>query len=142
MSNKSTGTHFEKEFAGILAKHGFWAHRFQDNVNGQPCDIIAAKDGETYLFDCKNCKSGSFRLSRVEENQYNAMRLFEQTGNRRGMFAVHFPAGETYLVDYEVLQVLYQSGWRSIPLKLIGRYGRTLESWLEEKEQESICRLQ
>ena len=70
MSNKSAGTMFEREFAGKLAKNRFWVHRFQDNKNGQPCDVIAARNGKTYLFDCKDC-AGAFQLSRVEENQYN-----------------------------------------------------------------------
>lgn len=78
---------FEREFAGKLAKNRFWVHRFQDNKNGQPCDVIAARNGKTYLFDCKDC-AGAFQLSRVEENQYNAMYLFHLTGNSRGMFAV------------------------------------------------------
>ena len=43
MSNKSAGTMFEREFAGKLAKNRFWVHRFQDNKNGQPCDVIAEK---------------------------------------------------------------------------------------------------
>ena len=51
MSNKSAGTQFEREFASRLAAEGFWVHRFQDNKNGQPCDVIAARDGEAYLFD-------------------------------------------------------------------------------------------
>lgn len=48
MSNKSAGTQFEREFAARLAAEGFWVHRFQDNKNGQPCDVIAARNGEAY----------------------------------------------------------------------------------------------
>ncbi len=91
MSNKSAGTQFEREFASRLAAEGFWVHRFRDNKNGQPCDVIAARDGEAYLFDCKDCKTDMFSLRRVEENQFNAMRLFDTTGNRRGMFAIRYP---------------------------------------------------
>ena len=47
MSNKSNGTDFEKEFAQKLSDHGFWVHRMQDNQNGEPFDVIAARDGET-----------------------------------------------------------------------------------------------
>ena len=88
MSNKSAGTQFEREFAARLAAEGFWVHRFQDNKNGQPCDVIAARNGEAYLFDCKDCKTDTFSLRRVEENQFNAMRLFDTTGNRRGMSGI------------------------------------------------------
>ena len=55
MSNKSAGMQFEREFAARLAAEGFWVHRFQDNKNGQPCDVIVARNGEAYLFDCKDC---------------------------------------------------------------------------------------
>ena len=91
MSNKAAGTRFEKEFAGILADNWFWVHLFQDNRNGQPCDVIAARDGNAYLFDCKDCQGNRFPLSRMEENQYNAMKLFRLTGNKRGMREQHRP---------------------------------------------------
>ena len=115
MSNKSAGTQFEREFAARLAAEGFWVHRFQDNKNGQPCDVIAARNGEAYLFDCKDCKTDAFSLRRVEENQFNAMRLFDTTGNRRGMFAIRYPDQEIYLVDYEIVKIIRNNGKSSIP---------------------------
>ena len=132
MSNKSAGTQFEREFAARLAAEGFWVHRFQDNKNGQPCDVIAARNGEAYLFDCKDCKTDAFSLRRVEENQFNAMRLFDTTGNRRGMFAIRYPDQEIYLVDYEIVKIIRNNGKSSIPRHLIGMYGRTLEDWLDD----------
>ena len=56
MSNKSNGTAFEREFAQMLSEHGFWAHCLKDNQNGQPFDVIAARNGITYVFDCKDCQ--------------------------------------------------------------------------------------
>ena len=53
MGNKKAGSAFEKLFVEYLTDAGFWVHIFQDNKNGQPCDVIAAKDGQAYLFDCK-----------------------------------------------------------------------------------------
>ena len=131
MSNKSAGTKFEREFANRLAAEGFWVHRFQDNKNGQPCDVIAARNGEAYLFDCKDC-AGAFQLSRVEENQYNAMYLFHLTGNSRGMFAVRYPDEMIFLVDFQLLDSLKHDGKKSISRADMTTYGRTLESWLEE----------
>ena len=69
MSNKSVGTKFEQKFAEILAERGYWVHLLQQNKNGQPCDVIACRDGNTYLFDCKDCETGILRLSRVADNQ-------------------------------------------------------------------------
>lgn len=132
MSNKAAGTRFEKEFAEILARNWFWVHIFQDNKNGQPCDVIAARDGSAYLFDCKDCQNDKFPLSRVEENQYNAMKLFQLTGNRRGMFAMQFPEAGIYLVDFEVLKKLKDDGVAQIGPDSIHKYGRSLQSWLDD----------
>ena len=136
MSNKAVGNKSEAGFANLLSGQGFWVHRFQDNQNGQPCDVIAARSGHTYLFDCKDCQGEQFLLRRMEENQYNAMKLFELSGNSRGMFAIRFRAPEeTYLVEYWQLAVLRDRG-----IKRIGRldcrmYGRELWSWIRNKNQ-------
>lgn len=132
MSNKAAGTKFEKEFAGILADNWFWVHLFQDNRNGQPCDVIAARDGNAYLFDCKDCQGNRFPLSRMEENQYNAMKLFRLTGNKRGMFVIRYPETGIYLVDFEVLKKLKDDGVTQIGENSIVRYGRSLQSWLDD----------
>lgn len=104
MSNKSSGTAFECDFAARLSGYGFWVHRLQDNRNGQPFDVIAARNGKAYAIDCKDCTDGIFRLSRMEENQLNAMRLWEETGNTEGLFAIRdarnglvYMAGRNYL---------------------------------------------
>ena len=67
MSNKSSGTGFECDFAEYMAEKGYWAHVFQNNRNGQPFDIILAKDGNTQAGDCKVCENDVFRLSRMRE---------------------------------------------------------------------------
>jgi len=132
MGNKTAGTGFEREFASRLAAAGFWVHLFQDNRNGQPCDIMAAREGETYLFDCKICEKGYFRLSRMEENQLNAMELFKKTGNRGGMFAIRFPRGPVWLADYRVLRGLREQGVKILGSSEIRIYARSLEDWLLE----------
>lgn len=131
MSNKSTGTKFEKEFAETLAKHWFWVHIFQDNRNGQPCDVIVARDGRTYLFDCKNCEENFFSLARIEENQYNAMELFKYTGNSNGMFAIRFPDTSIYLLDFEDAKRLEHRGCLSITKNVLKRYSTSLMDWLD-----------
>lgn len=135
MNNKSIGTIFEKEFVSILAHRGFWVHLFQDNKNGQPCDVVASRSGHTYLFDCKECKGDTFRLSRMEENQLNAMELFEITGNSRGRFAVRFPGDEIYLSDYRTLKVLRNSGVSGLKRRDFQIYGQSLQSWLNYRDK-------
>lgn len=135
MGNKAAGAAFERQFSEYLSDAGFWVHIFQDNKNGQPCDVIAAKDGIAYLFDCKNCKKQYFRLERMEENQLNAMELFHATGNTGGMFVIQFPEGEIYLADYRVLKELRYQGVKSLGRAEIKEYARNLEDWLEEAEE-------
>lgn len=135
MSNKATGTRFEKEFAETLAKHWFWVHLFQDNRNGQPCDIVAAKGGHTYLFDCKNCEEDFFLLSRMEENQYNAMRLFDMTGNGKGMLAIRFPDGGIYLVRYDKARELQDAGFKRVNSTVCRTQGVSLGQWLDGLEE-------
>ena len=128
MSNKSNGTAFERTFAELLSEEGFWAHCLKDNVNGQPFDVIAAKNGRTYVFDCKDCQTDRFVLSRIEENQRNAMSLWAETGNYQGMFAVKF-SGRIYLIPHRMLEILVENGTKSITEIEARRYGRTFEQW-------------
>jgi Holliday junction resolvase len=132
MSNKSVGTQFERAFAEMLAARGFWAHCMKDNKNGQPFDVIAAKDGEAYVFDCKDCQGDAFQLSRIEENQHNAMTLWEQTGNHPGLFAIRF--GERiYLVPHRMLIILRENGTKQIKLIEAAKYGQELGRWLDKR---------
>lgn len=135
MNNKAAGTRFEKEFAEILAAHWFWVHLFQDNKNGQPCDVIAARNGHTYLFDCKDCQGNFFPLKRMEENQYNAMHLFELTGNGKGRFAIRFASQDIYLVDYWQLKALTDSGVKQIDRMDCKIYGCKFEDWLDARDR-------
>ena len=141
MNNKATGTRFERELASILADYCYWVHLFQDNHNGQPCDIIAARNGHTYLMDCKDCQGNFFQLGRMEENQMNAMKLFELTGNGSGKFAIRFRQGETYLVNYWQLAALKDKGYKRIDRMDCRMYGRELYSWLAERNKvEGWCK--
>lgn len=135
MSNKAAGTKFEKEFSEILASHWFWVHLFQDNKNGQPCDVIACRNGNAYLFDCKDCETKFFVLNRIEENQHNAMRLFEMTGNSKGMFAVRFLEGIIYLIPYDRMSELKEAGFKRIDATVCRTQGMKLSEWLKEQDE-------
>lgn len=101
MSNKKDGSAFEKEFAEKLSVNGYWVHLLRDNQNGQPFDLIAVRDGEAFAFDCKDCASEKFLLSRIEENQKTAMRLWMECGNNEPMFALQFPLLGIRLLKYK-----------------------------------------
>ena len=90
MNNRKIGDDFEVEFASILAANGFWVHRLKQNSAGQPFDIIAVRNGYADAIDCKVCEKDVFDLSRIEENQLNAMELWADCGNSCGWFALKF----------------------------------------------------
>lgn len=103
-SNKKKGTAFERRFAQFLSSHGFWVHLMTQNDAGQPADIIAVKNKQSILIDCKVCEKGYFRLDRIEDNQINAMQLWRECGNGAAWFALELPDGQVRLfsaVDLE-----------------------------------------
>ena len=130
MSNKSTGTKFELELSEALAGRGFWVHRLQDNQNGQPCDLIACRNGQAWLIDCKDCQGDFFQLSRMEENQRNAMTLFQSTGNRGGLFAIRFSNSRIYMVPYQKLIAQEKMGEKRLSVFHCTAYEMSLEYWL------------
>lgn len=133
MSNKSNGTAFEQEFAELLSGYGFWVHLMQDNRNGQPFDVIAAGNGETYIFDCKDCQHEIFSLYRIEENQECAMRLWQECGNREGMFALKLPSG-IRMLSYTTAMELIDRGCRRLSGVRMQENTVTFEEWIETYE--------
>lgn len=134
MSNKSTGTAFEKEFSQMLSDNGFWVHCLKDNHNGQPFDVIAARNGATYVFDCKDCQGDTFLLSRIEENQHNAMSLWSVTGNRQGMFAVSIQK-MIILIPHRMLAIMRENGSKQIGYNDLLKCGRTFKQWMEHQNR-------
>ena len=132
MSNKSSGTAFECDFATSLSGYGFWVHRLQDNRNGQPFDVIAARDGITYVFDCKDCSQERFPFSRIEENQKTAMKLWWECGNTEPMFAIQFPLQGVRVVSLSVLEEMIGKGYAALAGEDIGRITLPLERWVAE----------
>lgn len=134
MNNKQTGTKFEKEFAEILAENRFWVHLFQDNKNGQPCDLIAVGHGHTFLIDCKNCEKDYFQLSRMEENQYNAMHLFKSLGNEDGWFAIRLSDGDILMFQYWKIKMMREHGVKRLSKQECKKYGMRFEMWIFDFE--------
>lgn len=91
-NNKKLGSKFEKDFADFLANQGYWAHYIEGaaHTGSQPCDIIAIKNNNPMLIDCKtlNNKNGLFPLSRLEENQRLAFKKFRQCNNEDFLLAI------------------------------------------------------
>ena len=76
----------------------------------------------------------AFQLSRVEENQANAMELWSETGNTMGMFVLKF-VDLIILVPYRVMEILEKNGQASINKVDAFRIGRTAAHWFECRDR-------
>lgn len=104
MNNKRLGTAFEREFCELLAKKGYWVHFITpDNRGAQPFDVVAAKGGRAFAFDCKTCASDTFSIDRLEDNQMAAFERWMACGNMDPYIAIKHRDG-IYLVFYSVLK--------------------------------------
>lgn len=134
MSNKKLGNSFETDFCQLLYQHGFWVHNFVQSKDGQPADVIAVKNGKAYLIDCKVCSNNYFNLGRMEENQINAMTLWEDVGNGNGLFAIRLAVDNSILMltKQECLSFLKEQ--KQIGFKKLIQLGKPLNQWLGEVE--------
>ena len=100
MNVKKIGNDFEVEFCEELKKDGFWVHFINPGKSGsQPFDIIAAKNGKVYAFDCKTCADKWFRIDRLEDNQIFAFDKWMNSGNNIPMIAIKHN-GRIFIVPY------------------------------------------
>ena len=132
MSNKKLGNQFETELCEILSEHGFWCHNLAANSAGQPADVIAVREGEAFLIDCKVCSLGTFAFRRIEENQDLSMDLWRDCGNGIGWFALKFETG-IYMVNRESIRAC-SNRHPAMTAELADVYGYSLEEWLWDKE--------
>ena len=131
--NKKVGNTFERDLCLSLSGYGFWAHNLAQNSQGQPFDVLAAKDGKPYPIDCKVCEKNIFKMERVEENQALAMMLWRETGNGEGWFALKMSNAAVYFIPFSKLESL---GYLKTVLSAseIREYGIPLREWVEQCE--------
>ena len=131
MSNKSEGNAFERAFADKLRECRFWVHNLQQNASGQPADIIAVRGGKAYLIDCKVCDTERFTLSRMEDNQIDAMNFWLTCGNTAPYFALRLSDG-IYMADYCWLKLISSMGIKSLNGPYIRETCPTLSEWVRD----------
>lgn len=128
--NKKVGNSFEKSLCLSLSGYGFWAHNLTQNAQGQPFDVIAAKDGKSYPIDCKVCEKNIFKMERVEENQALAMTLWRVTGNGDGWFVLKLNNGEVFFLTFGQLEELAVVK-TVLSESEIRHHGLSLRKWVE-----------
>lgn len=130
-NNRKVGTSFERDLCLSLAGYGFWCHNLAQNSQGQPFDVMAARNGVCYPIDCKVCDKDLFRLERVEENQYCAMSLWRQTGNGNGWFALRLTNGEVWFLSLDTLDRAALTR-KTLYLSEIKQFGLSLREWVAQ----------
>lgn len=129
MTNKKLGNDFEAQFCEILFDEGFWVHNMAQNASGQPADVIAVRNGKTYLIDCKVCSNRGFTLSRMEDNQDLSMEHWQDCGNGEGWFAILLRDSTIYMVKHSTIRDLAKVQ-SSVNEQEIHRVGLALIDWL------------
>lgn len=131
--NRRVGTGFEKQLCMSLSGYGFWAHNLAQNSQGQPFDIIAARNGKSYPIDCKDCAKDIFKMERIEGNQSSAMFLWRETGNGEGWFALRMTNGAVYFLPFSKLESL--SLLKTVlSASEIRQFGVPLGEWVKQCE--------
>lgn len=130
-NNRKNGNSFEHRLCLSLSAYGFWAHNLAQNKQGQPFDVIAARNGRCHPIDCKQCVNDTFKLSRIEENQASAMALWEMTGNGDGWFALEMSNAAVYFISFRTLSNQKKS---TLSAAEIRRLGIPLGEWVERCE--------
>lgn len=130
-SNKSIGNDFERKFCEMLSDYGFWVHNLVANASGQPADVIAVKEHKAYLIDCKVCSRGGFTLSRIEDNQDLAMRLWDECGNGKGLFAMLIGT-QVIMVSHADLVAQRNKGHSNVNNMELREIGIPLEKWVKK----------
>ncbi len=132
MSNKKLGNQFETELCEILSMYGFWVHQLCQNAAGQPADVIAVRNGQSYLIDCKVCSTDKgFALNRMEENQDLAMDLWYECGNGQGWFAVKLPTGDIIMLPHFCIKAYRRTQSYMSPGEIF-ETGKSIEKWVKK----------
>ncbi len=130
--NRKVGNGFEKELCRDLSECGFWVHLMTQNSQGQPFDVIAARNGVSYPIDCKDCAKDIFKMERIEENQFSAMSLWKETGNGEGWFALRMVNGEVYFLPFCFMLGCQAGGKRQLNREEIQTNGVRLSEWVKK----------
>lgn len=113
MKNQEIGKLTEFKAAQIFAKHGYWVYQCPKTPEGQPADLIVAKDNKITLVEVKHCDGDRFSLQRVEPNQFTAYKFFKSKGNKSHKILIQFKSG-ICLLDFQHIYIRKKLGVKSI----------------------------
>ena len=117
-----TGREFENAVCKKLKEAGYWVHRIHPDETGQqPFDVIAVKGNKVCAYDAKVLSEGKrFPMSRIEDNQLNAFRLFEKKTNGADVgLLILEESGKIRYMDIGQINNALWLGKKSIELEIL-----------------------
>ena len=126
MINKQIGNEYENKLLSLLQRRGYWCHLFAYKQNGQPCDVIASKNNETFLIDVKHCEEDRFDFKNIQPNQITCFEYNMMCGNTDNGFAIWFEKQQNwYWLPYFMVKNLMDEGKKSVRYENL----KLLEVW-------------
>lgn len=113
MKNHEIGKITEFNAAKFFSKKGYWVYQCPKTPDGQPADLIVAKDNKITLVEVKHCKNDRFNLSRIEPNQFTSYKFFKRKGNTSHKILIVFKSG-VCLLDFKYIYIRKKLDEKSI----------------------------
>lgn len=115
------GNSTEQDIAQCFYKNGYWAYILPKKIGGQPFDIIACKNNDTWFIDAKHLDSdkSSFSFERIEPNQRTSMKYARKIANIKNLgFAIKWDKCPEmlYYLSYDKLLELERNGAKSVKI--------------------------
>lgn len=112
---KKIGNAYEKKFCEVLKNCGWWAHIFEYNASGQPCDVVAIRNNIAILVDVKHCKTDRFPFSDIQANQLMCFEYANKCGNDNTGFMIYFDSINSWqYLPYSVVKEKFKQNEKSI----------------------------
>lgn len=117
------GNKTEKFVAKTLKKYGYWNYIIPKKINGQPCDVFAAKGGNKTIvwnIDAKHVEEGkvSFSFDRIEPNQHTSFTYALNFAHLENCgFAIYFDRTKSlYWFSYKEYLRYAELGFKSVSM--------------------------
>ena len=125
MKSHEIGKVTEFKMAQFFSDKGYWVYQCPKTENGQPADLIIAKDNIITLVEVKHCKNNRFTLNRIEPNQLTTYDFYKTKGNTNHKILIKFKKG-VYMMDFSYIKEFISHGFKSITVADLEELGERL----------------
>lgn len=129
------GNKTEKFVAKTMKKYGYWTYVIPKKINGQPCDVFAAKGGNhtiVWNIDAKHVDEGkvSFAFDRIEPNQHTSFAYAINFANLENCgFAIYFDRTKSlYWFSYHDYLRYNMLGYKSVNMNELQDFEEVLKN--------------